>query len=65
MKYGGGCELYNQLVEPYGVHLIGSAATGLEAFVTKKPIRRWHSRAQGPRSEGMVYDIFRRLAPRL
>ena len=39
MKYGGGEKLYNELVEPYNVHLIGAAATGLEAFVTKKPIR--------------------------
>ena len=47
MKYGGGEELYNELVEPYNVHLIGAAATGLEAFVTKKPIRTV-CRLEGP-----------------
>ena len=39
MKYGGGEQLYHELVEPYGVHLICAAATGLEALVSKKPIR--------------------------
>ncbi len=62
MKYGGGEALYNQLVEPYGVHLIGAAATGLEAFVTKKPIRTVADlkglKVRAP--EGMVYDIFQK-----
>jgi TRAP-type mannitol/chloroaromatic compound transport system substrate-binding protein len=60
MQYGGGEELYNELVEPYNVHLIGAAATGLEAFVTKKPIRTVEDlkglKVRAP--EGMVYDIF-------
>lgn len=60
MKYGGGEQLYNELVEPYGVHLIGAAATGLEAFVSKKPIRSIADlkglKLRAP--EGMVYDIF-------
>ncbi|WP_119309206.1 TRAP transporter substrate-binding protein [Cohaesibacter haloalkalitolerans] len=60
MKYGGGEELYNELVEPYNVHLIGAAATGLEAFVTKKPIRTVADlkglKVRAP--EGMVYEIF-------
>jgi TRAP-type mannitol/chloroaromatic compound transport system substrate-binding protein len=67
MKYGGGDELYNQLVEPYGVHLIGSAATGLEAFVTKKPIRTVAdlkgSRSALPRAWSTTSS--RRPAPRL
>jgi TRAP-type C4-dicarboxylate transport system substrate-binding protein len=62
MKYGGGEDLYNELVEPYGVHLIGAAATGLEAFVTKKPIRTVEDlkglKVRAP--EGMVYDIFQK-----
>ncbi len=62
MKYGGGEQLYNELVEPYGVHLIGAAATGLEAFVTKKPIRTVADlkglKVRAP--EGMVYDIFQK-----
>lgn len=60
MKFGGGEELYNELVEPYGVHLICAAATGLEALVSKKPIRSVEDleglKLRAP--EGMVYDIF-------
>jgi TRAP-type mannitol/chloroaromatic compound transport system substrate-binding protein len=60
MQYGGGEELYNELVNPYNVQLIGAAATGLEAFVSKKPIRSVED-LQGLKlraPEGMVYDIF-------
>ncbi len=60
MQFGGGEALYNELVEPYNVHLIGAAATGLEAFVTKKPIRSVEDlkglKVRAP--EGMVYEIF-------
>lgn len=60
MKNGGGEALYNELVEPYGVHLIGAAATGLESFPSKKPIRSVADlkglKLRAP--EGMVYDIF-------
>ncbi|KAA5604668.1 TRAP transporter substrate-binding protein [Roseospira marina] len=60
MQYGGGEELYNELVNPYNVQLIGAAATGLEALVSKKPIRTVED-LQGLKlraPEGMVYDIF-------
>ena len=60
MNYGGGEELYNELVNPYNVHLIGASATGLEAFVSSRPIRSVADleglRLRAP--EGMVYDIF-------
>ncbi|WP_119459507.1 TRAP transporter substrate-binding protein [Rhodospirillaceae bacterium SYSU D60014] len=60
MKHGGGEELYNELVEPYGVHLIGAAATGLESLPSKRPIRAVADlkglKLRAP--EGMVYDIF-------
>lgn len=60
MQYGGGEQLYNELVEPYNVHLIGAAATGLEALVSKRPIRSVEDlkglKVRAP--EGMVYDIF-------
>lgn len=36
--YGGGYELMNELYEPYGVKFIGGGATGLEAFVSSKPL---------------------------
>ena len=62
MNYGGGEELYNELVNPYNVHLIGASATGLEAFVSSRPIRSVADleglRLRAP--EGMVYDIFTR-----
>ncbi|EKV28592.1 putative gluconate TRAP family transporter [Caenispirillum salinarum AK4] len=60
MKHGGGEQLYNELVQPYGVHLIGAAATGLESFPSSKPIRSVEDlkglKLRAP--EGMVYDIF-------
>jgi TRAP-type mannitol/chloroaromatic compound transport system substrate-binding protein len=60
MKVGGGEQLYNELVEPYGLHLIGAAATGLESLPSKKPLRTVADmkglKIRAP--EGMVYDIF-------
>ncbi|NYZ16818.1 TRAP transporter substrate-binding protein [Azospirillum sp. RWY-5-1] len=60
MKFGGGEAIYNKLVEPYGLHLIGAMATGLESFPSKKPIRSVADmkglKVRAP--EGMVYDIF-------
>ncbi len=60
MKHAGGEELYNELAEPYGVHLIGAAATGLEAFVSSRPIRSVEDleglKLRAP--QGMVYNIF-------
>ncbi|MFC0338579.1 TRAP-type mannitol/chloroaromatic compound transport system, substrate-binding protein [Kushneria avicenniae] len=60
MNNAGGEVLYNKLVEPYGLHLIGAAATGLESLPSSKPV---HSIAdmkglklRAP--EGMVYNIF-------
>ena len=35
---GGGRELYNGLLTPYGVKFIGAITTGLEAFVSKVPL---------------------------
>lgn len=60
MKVGGGEALYNKLVEPYGLHLIGAAATGLESLPSKKPLKAVADlkglKIRAP--EGMVYDIF-------
>ncbi|MEC9343287.1 MAG: TRAP transporter substrate-binding protein [Pseudomonadota bacterium] len=60
MQSGGGHELYAELVEPYGVHFIGAAATEPEAFVSSKPIRTVEDlkgvKMRAP--EGMVYEIF-------
>jgi len=38
IEHGGGRELYEELMTPYGVQFIGASATGLEAFVSKKPL---------------------------
>lgn len=38
MSNGGGKELMNELVEPYGLHFIGATTPGLEAFVSKVPL---------------------------
>ena len=48
------------MVNPYGVQLIGAAATGLESFPSKRPIRTVEDleglKVRAP--EGMVYNIF-------
>ena len=60
MQSGGGNELYSELVEPYGVHFIGAAATEPEAFVSRVPIRTVDDlkgvKLRAP--EGMVFEIF-------
>jgi TRAP-type C4-dicarboxylate transport system substrate-binding protein len=41
LKYfneGGGKELMNEMVEPYGTHFFGGTTPGLEAFVSKVPL---------------------------
>ena len=63
MNYAGGEEIYNELAEPYGVHLIGAAATGLETLVSSRPIRTVEDmeglKVRAP--QGMVYNIFERI----
>ncbi|YCA16571.1 TRAP transporter substrate-binding protein [Kushneria sp. AK178] len=60
MNNAGGEALYNRLVEPYGLHLIGAAATGLESLPSSKPVRTIEDmkglKLRAP--EGMVYNIF-------
>jgi len=62
MQSGGGDELYAELVEPYGVHFIGAAATEPEAFVAGVAIRTVEDlkgvKLRAP--EGMVYEIFQK-----
>ena len=38
MDKGGGYELMNELLGPYGLHFIGATTPGLEAFVSKVPL---------------------------
>ncbi|ADZ93023.1 TRAP transporter substrate-binding protein [Marinomonas mediterranea] len=60
MEYGGGKEVYNQLVNPYGLQFIGAASTGVESFVSKTPIRSVEDfkgiKMRAP--EGMVQEVF-------
>ncbi|MFC6672703.1 TRAP transporter substrate-binding protein [Marinobacterium aestuariivivens] len=60
MEYGGGKGAYNKLVNPYGLQFIGAASTGVEAFVSKKPIRSVADfkgvKMRAP--EGMVQEVF-------
>jgi TRAP-type C4-dicarboxylate transport system substrate-binding protein len=38
VENGGGRELMNELLNPYGLHFIGVSTPGLEAFVSKVPL---------------------------
>lgn len=57
---GGGAELMNELVEPYGLHFIGATTPGLEAFVSKVPLEGVDDlkglKLRAP--EGLVQQVF-------
>ena len=60
MNKGGGNELMNSLVEPYGLHFIGATTPGLEAFVSKVPLAGVDDlkglKMRAP--EGLVQNVF-------
>jgi TRAP-type mannitol/chloroaromatic compound transport system substrate-binding protein len=60
MNYGGGNELFNELVNPYGLQFLGASATGVEAFLSTKPINTVEDlkgiKMRAP--EGMVQEVF-------
>ncbi|MEJ8474416.1 TRAP transporter substrate-binding protein [Roseibium algae] len=60
MNYGGGKELFNELVNPYGLEFLGASATGVEAFLSTKPINGVEDlkgiKMRAP--EGMVQEVF-------
>ncbi|NIZ01464.1 TRAP transporter substrate-binding protein [Thalassospira lucentensis] len=60
VEYGGGKELMNSLVEPYGLHFIGAVTPGLEAFVSSVPLDGVSDlkglKMRAP--EGMVQQVF-------
>ncbi len=61
--YGGGFEIANELLNSYGVQLLGVSTVGIEAFVSKKPIRGIAD-LQGVKlraPEGLVQDLFKAL----
>jgi TRAP-type C4-dicarboxylate transport system substrate-binding protein len=57
---GGGKELMNEILEPYGLHFIGPTTPGLEAFLSKKPLDGVDDlkglKLRAP--EGMVQRVF-------
>ncbi|SDK76500.1 TRAP-type mannitol/chloroaromatic compound transport system, substrate-binding protein [Modicisalibacter muralis] len=63
MKQGGGEELYNELSEPYGTHLISAATFPLESIPSTVPIESIEDfqglKIRAP--QGMVYNIFERI----
>lgn len=63
MKYADGEDLYNELVEPYGVHLISAATFPLESVPSTVEIKTIGDfkglKIRAP--QGMVYNIFERI----
>ena len=60
MKNGGGFEIYDGLLAQYNIKLIGVASTGVEAFISKKPIKGIAD-LQGVKlraPQGMVNNVF-------
>ncbi|SLN46260.1 Lactate-binding periplasmic protein precursor [Roseivivax jejudonensis] len=60
MEEGGGKELMNELVNPYGLQFIGATTPGLEAFVSKVPLEGVDD-LQGLKMrapEGLVQQVF-------
>ncbi|SIS97113.1 TRAP-type mannitol/chloroaromatic compound transport system, substrate-binding protein [Roseivivax lentus] len=60
MNEGGGKELMNELVQPYGLQFIGATTPGLEAFVSKVPLEGVDD-LQGLKMrapEGLVQQVF-------
>lgn len=60
MSDGGGKELMNELLEPYGLRFIGATTPGLEAFVSKVPLTGVDD-LQGLKMrapEGLVQQVF-------
>lgn len=60
MNEGGGNELLRELYKPYGVRFVGASTTGLEAFVSKKPLDGVEDlkglKLRAP--EGLVQQVF-------
>ncbi|ETW14236.1 TRAP dicarboxylate family transporter DctP subunit [Roseivivax marinus] len=60
MENGGGKELMNEMLEPYGLHFIGATTPGLESFLSKVPLEGVEDleglKMRAP--EGMVQNVF-------
>ncbi len=60
INYGGGKELMNEILQPYGLQFIGATTPGLEAFISTKPLNGVADlkglKMRAP--EGMVQEVF-------
>lgn len=60
LYYGGGKEIFQKLYDKYNVHLVGIVITGVEAFVSTKPLKGVADlkglKMRAP--EGMVQKVF-------
>lgn len=60
IEYGGGKELMNELLNPYGLQFIGATTPGLEAFISKVPLDGVDDlkglKMRAP--EGLVQNVF-------
>lgn len=60
INYGGGKALFNELMNPYGVQFLGASSTGVESFLSAKPIHGVADlkgiKMRAP--EGMVQEVF-------
>ncbi|MFS8184737.1 TRAP transporter substrate-binding protein [Pseudovibrio denitrificans] len=60
MEYGGGKQLMNDLLNPYGLQFIGATTPGLEAFISKVPLNGVEDlkglKMRAP--EGLVQNVF-------
>lgn len=60
LYYGGGKEIFQKLYDKYNIHLIGVVITGVEAFVSSKPLNGVSDlkglKMRAP--EGMVQKVF-------
>ena len=60
IRYGGGQELMAKLEEPYNMHFVGATTTGLEGFVSKRPLSGVDDlkglKVRAP--EGLIQQVF-------
>ena len=60
INYGGGHELMNELEGPYGLRFIGATTTGLEGFVSRRPLNGVDDlkglKVRAP--EGLIQEVF-------
>ena len=60
INYGGGKEIFQKLYDKYNIHLVGVVITGVEAFVSSKPLNGVDDlkglKMRAP--EGMVQKVF-------